>query len=98
MLQPKTTTYCQIGYILPGNSAILVLLTPHSVDYSLPKAYHLFLCSDTGYCHNPGQSKAELSNLEWCYYHKTPPPHVPLQYRAIPYILQQSRAEQSRVV
>ena len=56
-------------------------------------------------CHNPGQSKVKLSNLEWYYYQKIPPP-LPLppppcvshQYRAIPYILPQSRAEQSRVV
>ena len=46
------------------------------------------------YCHNSGQSKTGLSNLEWYYYRKiitthhnhtttTPPPHVPLQLKAI---------------
>ena len=36
------------------------------------------------YCHNPGQSKTELSNLEWYYYQKyTNTPHVCLQFRAI---------------
>ena len=35
-------------------------------------------------CHNPGQSKAELSNLEWYYYPKVPPlpalPPPPLMF------------------
>ena len=46
------------------------------------------------YCHNSGQSKTGLSNLEWYYYRRiitthhnqtttTPPPHVPLQLKAI---------------
>ena len=57
-----------------------------------------------GYCRNPGQSRVELSNLEWYYYQKltTTTPHhtvtttyVPLQYTAIPHILAQSKAEQS---
>ena len=57
------------------------------------------------YCHNLGQSKVKLSNLEWYYYRKVPlppplplPPRVSHQYRAILCILPQSRAEQSRDV
>ena len=56
------------------------------------------------YCYNPGQSKAEL--LTWSsitigklpHHHTTPPPpYVPQLYRAIQYLLPQSRAEYSRV-
>ena len=45
--------------------------------------------------------RAELYNLEWYDYEKIttpPPPRVPLQYRAILYILPQFRAGQSIVV
>ena len=39
------------------------------------------------YCHNPGQRKAKLSNLEWYYYRKNTTPHhhiyVYLHFRAI---------------
>ena len=51
------------------------------------------------------QDRVDLSNLEWYYYQKVQQHHtkttttsVPLQNRAIPYILPQSSAEQSRVV
>ena len=51
------------------------------------------------YCHKPGQSRVELSNLEWYYYWKiTTPASSSLQYRAIPCLLPQSRAEQSKVI
>ena len=59
---------------------------------SLPNKFIYW--QDVGNYHNPGQSEAKLSNLEWYYYRKitttpsphtttTPPPHVPLQLKAI---------------
>ena len=49
-----------------------------SISYQYP------LCKQ--YCHNPGRSYTELSNLEWYYYRKVPlPPHVSLQFRFIQY-------------
>ena len=51
---------------------ILVKLEKQTRGHSLSNNKHSNL---DHYYHDPGQSKAEVSNLEWYYYRKAPPHH-----------------------
>ena len=55
----------EIDFMLVGHTGNQVVITKYLAAKTMTPI-------KTRNCHNPGQSKAELSNLEWYYYPKVP--------------------------
>ena len=55
-----------------GSEVILYVSATVGTGHSENVQHVAFSDWNMFYCHNPGQSKVELSNLEWYYYPKVP--------------------------